>query len=308
MRSVLPIATLPLYKSVFMRYFRSRFVYSLLLFLLTALPAVAKVNVAKYGLEINQGNHSVAGLDSFKSLIASHPQIANKHIIYNIEPVRMMNDKTVDFYLLLLACLVLGVIRFIDPRYFHNLWKAFINPTLSARQIKDQMQGSPVPNLLMNMFFTIIAGAYIFYSIRLVTPQRTGNIASPLLVLMIITGLMVIYLGKYAIIRFSGWAFNVEGITEHYIFNIFLINKMLAVILLPFTIILAFADPVIIGPAVIVSSILICLLLINRYTRSWQVFGSFFHYSKFHFFTYLCASELLPLAVLMKLLVRGFLY
>lgn len=291
-----------------MRYFQNRFVYTFLLFLLTALPVMAKVNVAKYGLGIGFTNVASANVDSFQSLMAHHPQLANKRIIYNIEPVRIANNKTVDFYLLLLACLVLGVIRFIDPRYFHNLWKAFINPTLSARQIKDQMQGSPIPNLLMNIFFTVIAGAYIFYAIRLLTPQRTGNIASPLLVLMIIIGLMVIYLAKYIIIRFSGWAFNVEGITEHYIFNIFLINKMLAVILLPFTIILAFADPVWVGPCMIVSLILIGLMLINRYTRSWQVFGSFFQYSKFHFFTYLCASELLPLAVLMKLLVRGFLY
>ena len=49
-------------------------------------------------------------------------------------------------------------------------------------------------------------------------------------------------------------------------------------------------------------------LLINRYTRSWQIFGSFFQYSKFHFFTYLCASEVLPLAVLMKILVQGLQY
>ena len=79
-------------------------------------------------------------------------------------------------------------------------------------------------------------------------------------------------------------------------------------VLLPFVLLIAFAAPVYAGPALIVSAVLIALLFVSRYIRSWQVFGSFFQFSKFHFFTYLCASEILPLAVLMKLLVRGLLY
>jgi len=139
-------------------------------------------------------------------------------------------------------------------------------------------------------------------------PQRSGNIAPSLLLLMLIGGMIVIYVGKYAVIKFSGWSFRVESITEHYLFNVFLVNKILAIILLPFIVLLAFATPVIAQPALIISFVLILVLFVNRYLRSWQVFGSFFQYSKFHFFTYLCASELLPLAVLMKLLVRGLLY
>jgi len=83
---------------------------------------------------------------------------------------------------------------------------------------------------------------------------------------------------------------------------------MLGILLLPFTIVMAFGTPDIAQLALFISVLLILILFINRYMRSWQVFGSFFQYSKFHFFTYLCASELLPLAVLMKLLVRGLLY
>ena len=79
-------------------------------------------------------------------------------------------------------------------------------------------------------------------------------------------------------------------------------------VLLPFVLLIAFAAPVYAGPALVVSGVLIALLFVSRYIRSWQVFGSFFQFSKFHFFTYLCASEILPLAVLMKLLVRGLLY
>ena len=242
------------------------------------------------------------------SLLAAHPMLASTYVISDIEIPHAAQSQTADFYLLLFLCVMLGLIRFMDTRYFHNLWKAFINPTLSNRQLKEQLQGAGLPNLLMNIFFAITAGAYIYYIVRFFTPHRSGVIPPSLLIIMLIVGSGIIYLAKYAAIRFSGWAFRVEGITEHYLFNVFLINKVLSVTLIPFVIVLAFADHDWAQQAVIISFITSGLLLLNRYIRSWQVFGSFFQYSKFHFFMYLCASELLPLAVLMKLLVKGLMF
>ena len=234
--------------------------------------------------------------------------MAARQTVSDIELPHEMVSKTADFYLLLLLCLMLGIIRFMDTRYFLNLWRAFLNPTLSNRQLKEQLQGSGLPNLLMNVFFTIAGGAYIYYVVRFFTPHNSGVIPPSLLIIMLILGTAIIYLAKYAAVRFSGWAFRVEGITEHYLFNVFLINKVLGVTLIPFIIVLAFADHQWAQQVVVVSFVVSGILLLNRYIRSWQVFGSFFQYSKFHFFMYLCASELLPLAVLMKLLVKGLLF
>ncbi|RYE21989.1 MAG: DUF4271 domain-containing protein [Sphingobacteriales bacterium] len=230
--------------------------------------------------------------------------MSQSSVIMGVEHARQMLDKTPDFYFLLFLCLMLGVIRILDPRYLTHLWNAFRNQTLSARQLKDQLESASLPSLLMNVFFTMIGGAYIYYLVRLFTPYHPGGLSPVVLMFLIIAGMMAIYLIKYFVIRFSGWAFKVEGVTEHYIFNVFLINKMIAVMLLPVTLLLAFSDPTVSGPIAILSFILIGFMILNRYTRSWQVFGSFFQYSKFHFFTYLCASEILPLAILMKLLVR----
>lgn len=279
--------------------------------LLLATPVTqAKVRVQTFGIDVSQGTEVInkATRHSFDSLLNVHPLLSDKKIIYGVEHDRPMPDKTADFYFLLFLCALLGLIRLTDPRYFLQLWKAFRNPALSSRQLKEQLENASFSALLTNIFFTMTAGAYIYYLIKLFVPQRAGTIESHWLILMLMGGMMLIYAIKYGVMRFSGWAFKVEGITQHYIFNVFLINKIIGVVLLPFTILLAFADPAITAPALIVSIIIISFLLINRYTRSWQVFGSFFQYSRFHFFMYLCASELLPLAVLVKLLVRGLIY
>jgi len=273
---------------------------------------IAKVTPERYGLPAFSDSVNLAiqakTVNAIDSVFKAHPQLNNAQTISAIVSEQRFSDRTADFYLILFLFIVLGFIRFTDPKYFQSLWQAFKNPSTSSRQLREKLQNASVPNLLMNIFFTMSAAAYVYYVVRNFMPQRSGNIAPSLLLLMLIGGMIVIYVGKYAVIKFSGWSFRVESITEHYLFNVFLVNKILAIILLPFIVLLAFATPVIAQPALIVSFVLILVLFVNRYLRSWQVFGSFFQYSKFHFFTYLCASELLPLAVLMKLLVRGLLY
>jgi len=278
--------------------------------LLMSINVQATVQPAVYGITAFAGK---ATLDSgarvmADSVIAAHPMLASHYIVSDIELPHMYVSKTADFYLLLFLCLMLGLIRFMDTRYFINLWRAFWNPTLSNRQLKEQLQGAGLPNLLMNIFFAFASGAYIYYVVKFFTPHHSGVIPASLLIIMLIAGTGIIYLAKYAAVRFSGWAFRVEGITDHYLFNVFLINKVLAVTLIPFIIILAFADHEWAQQVVFISFVASGILLLNRYIRSWQVFGSFFQYSKFHFFVYLCASELLPLAVLMKLLVKGLMF
>jgi hypothetical protein len=284
--------------------------FFVLLMLLLSVPAVAKVSTAKYGITIPYDSATLKKMAVRKtdSIIKAHPQMALKYGVSGIMKHRSYTNRTSDFYVLVCLCIMLGLIRYSDPRYFNGLLHAFWNPTRSNRQIKDQLQATRLSNMLMNVFFTMAAGAYVYYVIYFYEVQRSGVTPSIAILGLLIGGMMFIYLGKYAVIRFSGWAFRLEGITDFYLFNVFLINKVMAIAMIPFIALFAFADPQYTQPLMILSFALIGVLLINRYTRSWQVFGSFFQYSKFHFFMYLCASELLPLAVLMKLLVRGMLY
>jgi hypothetical protein len=284
--------------------------FLILLLLLLSVPAMAKVSTAKYGVVIpyDSARLSKMAIRKTDSIIKAHPQMTLKYGVSAIMKVRPYTNRTRDFYVLACLCIMLGLIRYSDPRYFNGLLQAFWNPTRSNRQVKDQLQSLRLSNILMNIFFTMAAGAYVYYVIYFFEMRRTGVAPSLIILGLLVAGMMFIYLGKYAVIRFSGWAFRLEGITDFYLFNVFLINKIIAIAVLPFIALFAFADPQYTQPLMILSFALIGVLLINRYTRSWQVFGSFFQYSKFHFFMYLCASELLPLAVLMKLLVRGMLY
>ncbi len=288
-------------------FLRRKFLSALSILLLFLCPtAYGKVDLMKYGITSYDTASAKIKADLARdSFYLAHPFFGNKYVIYNIEHTHNILDKTNNFYLLLFLCLLLGLIRYRDRRYFQNLWRAFINPTLSNRQLRDQLESTPLPNLLTNIFFAASVGAYIYYVGVITMPQRSVIVAPSILVISLVLGVTGIYIIKYGTIKFAGWVFRVEGVTDQYLFNVFLINKIIGIILLPFIILLAFANAKYSQSIISVSFILIFALLINRYVRSWQAFSTFFKYSKFHFFTYLCASELLPTAVLMKLLVQG---
>lgn len=231
---------------------------------------------------------------------------AGKERVWLLTVRRSEAPRARDFYVNIGLVLFLGVIRAIDPDYFFELAVAFQNPGIADRRSKVKGRHDSFINFLMNLFFVLTIGFYLFYVVGGSLGSHHLSRASPGFMLMLLPlGVSVIYIVKYAAIRFSGWAFKVESVTDRYVFNVFLINKVIGLLLLPFVIVLAFAGEAAREPTIFVSMGLVGILFASRYVRSWEVFGSFFQYSKFHFFTYICASELLPLAVLLKLLVRG---
>lgn len=286
-----------------------RKIFLLLIAATMYLQATARVNVQSYdsSIVIDKAAIEAASVAATDSMIGGHPAF-QPGVYVAREHVHVFYDDTFDFYLVLGLVMAFGLMRFANPRYFQYLVRAFRSPSFGSQQLKDQMGTAIVPNMLMNIFFAASGGVYVYYIFKLNMPQRYAIYHPSLLVIILILSLVGLYGAKYAVMRFSGWAFNVRVIISHYMYNVFLINKVIAITLLPFTVLLAFSQPAIAQPTMIVSFFLVALLFINRYFRSWQVLGPFFQYSKFHFFAYLCASELLPMALLTKLLIREMYY
>jgi hypothetical protein len=266
---------------------------------------MAKVAPQTYGLSFTAADSAAIGMSAkagFDSLLHAGPlkQAVSRYDIQRIRPYRNL---TADFYLLVGLCIILGLIRYGDPRYFTMLVGAY-RGTGSGRQWRELLQAAAVANLGMNIFFCAVAGAYIYYITAGTTTKLMGEYRAPLVLLVLILGMMLMYAGKYLVLRFSGWVFRVESLASEYIFNVFLVNKIIGIVLLPFVIVIAFAGREWAQPMAIVSGVIVLGLLATRYLRSWSAFYAFFKGSRFHFFTYLCASEILPMAVLVKWLLH----
>jgi len=235
---------------------------------------------------------------------ATHP-----YLPLNGTPVFMLIDYHKQasrddlFYVMAGIVLVLAFIRAAFSKYFRNLFLLFLQTSLRQKQTRDQLLQDNLASLLTNFLFVISAGLYLTLMIRY---KGISDIPFWWLASGSAAVLLVVYLGKYLFLLFTGWVFNTKEAAGSYIFVVFLVNKVMGVLLVPFLLIFAFGAPELVQVSVTLSTGLVLLLLVYRYWVSFVAVRSKLKVNALHFLLYLCAVELLPLALIYKVLINYF--
>lgn len=234
---------------------------------------------------------------TFESIVASKyfPLKGNK--IFMVSSKMQTKNKDYLFYLLLGVVLIVAFIKVSFPKYFTDIFKILYQSTYKQKQTRDQLLQDSLPSLFMNISFFICTGVFITLLVQHFNLLQINF----WIILLYCTGLLVaIYFIKYIFLLFSGWVFNMQQIIGSYTFIIFLINKMIGVILIPILFVLAFSLPKIATTSITVALVLIGVLFLYRYWLGYKAIRNTVKISAIHFFLYLCAFEVLPIALLYK--------
>lgn len=202
------------------------------------------------------------------------------------------------FYPLLLLVMLLALLRFFYSRYFSTIFRVFFNTSLRQGQLTDQLLQSKLPSLLYNFFFVVSAGTYIYFLLRHYNSVHAKDTWTLWLLCILATG--IIYTVKYVVLKFTGWVTGYSSTTDTYVFIIFLISKIIGIVLLPFTILMAFADMDIAAVAALISLLFTGLLLLLRFFRSYGLLQNQLRINRFHFLLYLAGVEIIPLLLIYK--------
>jgi hypothetical protein len=119
-------------------------------------------------------------------------------------------------------------------------------------------------------------------------------------------GLTAIYFIKFIGLKIFGWVFNMQEAAESYIFIVFIVNKMIGILLLPFLILLAFSPGAVYSVSFTLSLVLIGGLLAYRFILTYAAIRNEVRVNPFHFFLYLCAFEIAPLLLIYRALLEFF--
>lgn len=231
----------------------------------------------------------------------------NIYLNWNGKPVAMANkgrkivSQDRQFYLLTGIIFLLGFFRFFYIRYFNNLFRVFFNASLRQSQLTDQLLQAKLPSLFFNIIFVLAGGVYVYLILNFYNWIPAQNFW----LLVLYCGLSVgsVYFIKFITLKFTGWVTGFKDVTNTYIFVIFLINKILGVILLPFIVVIAFGNPELASACVIISLFLIALMFVLRFFRSYGLLQHQLKVSGFHFFVYVLGIEVLPLLLIYKGLI-----
>ena len=217
--------------------------------------------------------------------------------LFKVIQYRKSTQNEFLFYALLGIIVIVAFIRVSFPRYFQSLFQVFSQTSFRQKQTKEQLSQDNLASLLMNLLFVLSMGMFITL---LANRFNWVDIEFWWLYLYSCGLLASIYLIKYLFLLFSGWVFNVETATNTYLFIVFLVNKVIGIVIVPFILILAFSAQKIVTVALTIITILIFLLLIYRYVASLGTIRSSLKVNALHFFLYLCAVEVLPLLIMYK--------
>ena len=215
-----------------------------------------------------------------------------------IQSPRKTDSKDMLFYSLTLVVFLFALLKFRYARYFINLFRVFFNTSLRQGQLTDQLLQSKLPSLFFNLFFILIGSWYLYLLLNFF--GEINHYTSWQVLLICAMSLLIIYLVKFFILKFTGWITGYKQEADTYIFIVFLINKIVAICLMPLLIIMAFSEKELAHAALTLSFVIICVMLLMRFFRSYSLLQNRLKVSRFHFFVYIIGIEIVPLLVIYK--------
>lgn len=209
------------------------------------------------------------------------------------------------FYLFIACLLYIGWMRLAFPRYMGDLFLVFRNVVHRQKQLRDQVSQNLLPSLLLNFFFSISAGIFLFFLWR---PDLRNLEWPPLLSIpMLVLLLMIIGIGKYLLLQLAGWLSGRQKEASAYAFIVFMVNKVGGILLLPLSLMLAYRTDQDRSFWVNIALILVAILFLIRLVRAYDYVSKELKVNILHFLFMVFSFEVLPILLIAKALGDRFL-
>jgi len=250
------------------------------------------------------GSISLAYGMAVDSFITRHPYYATGGAIVEM-PSQYSNMPGKDelFYIACGVLIFLGILKVGFPKYFHDLFNLFWRSAFRQKQIRDQLQQAGMTTLLFNIFFVVSLALFAY----LIIQYLQGAIINPLIMFAVcFFSIAFIYGVKFVILKLSGWMFGQEEAMDTYSFIVFMVNKILSILIIPFTLVLAFSDRSIQQVAFTASILLIAFLFIYRFIVAYIGIRNELKINALHLLLYVCGFEIIPVLLIYRLIVDLF--
>jgi hypothetical protein len=178
-------------------------------------------------------------------------------------------------------------------------WRGFLNDNGLTVALRDASGFVGItPYLLLYASFLLNAAMFMFLVVRVFRRETYNNWAFLLACLVIA---LVVFLSKHLLLRIVEALFPVGKEVQRYDFLIVIFNCVLGLFLLPFNFLLALSEESFSYFWVFWSLGLVALFYVYRSYRSSFIGGKILADNEFHFLLYLCAVEIAPVLLVVKL-------
>jgi hypothetical protein len=187
-----------------------------------------------------------------------------------------------------LLALVLGNRRDILPKLFQSVFNENMLK-LTKKQDGDRLN---LHFIIMYIVFVINASVFIY----LISKEYGGLNTTKNWFLLLLT-IAIVYIVRHIVMSIISWVFPVEKEATLYSFLIMVLNLILGLFLIPVNLLMAFGSDSMFKPTMFIGIFFIAMFLLARYFRGFFIGANYVFNNFFLFFIYLCAVELTPLLI-----------
>jgi hypothetical protein len=203
-------------------------------------------------------------------------------------------------YISLFLLIVLAWIKLVYDRFILGVFSALANFQLSQKLYNDPgIVQKRVSQSLLIIYF--ISGGLFLYELTEYFNVKILPYKGIKLFLSFSFILILLALVRYIIMSLTGYFFDKQKLFSAYLFQHFLNNKVLGIILIPIALGIAYSRDLFLDILVYFSLVIVAIGLIMKMIRAVQfIFKNVI--SLFYLILYLCILEILPVLVIIKLL------
>ncbi len=176
--------------------------------------------------------------------------------------------------------------------------KSSVSFQVAARIFKDNSGLQKQQDNSLYTFYIFSAGL-IIYMAEIRSGLDPYGLSGGLLYLFNLALVAALFLGRLVIMNVAGFLFNKIGIFREYLYNTFIFNKIIGILLLPLSLFVFYTNGVLMEMFQWIAMAALFLILILRLIRGF-IFSFKRGVSIFYMFLYLCALEMAPLILLYR--------
>ena len=208
-----------------------------------------------------------------------------------------------DWFIALLVAMVLvtGLVRMNWYRYIKDVMLTIFFPSFTSK-LGSANASNFIPSLILGALFYFNSTIFTF-QILTHYQRPIAGIEGPLMLPVILVFLFVLFTAKIISYRIIGKIFDTSNAISHYLSSASATSKAFAVILLPIIVLFPFSEPVLQEGLIRIGIGLFIALYLIQLTHG--IRANFTNLlSGYYIILYLCALEILPLAILYKVLFK----
>ncbi len=205
--------------------------------------------------------------------------------------------------LILLAFTLLALIKLLFNKSLPKLFKAFRARNYANQIIRDGNPFRKQSNLLAVIIYFLSLPLLLYFTINYYTPSNMPIPGGINLFGLLVSFSAIYWLLKVLMLKIIGHLFNTQKASFEILINIFILNLVTGIIILPFLTLYLYTQE---DLFLFMSIITLLISYSQRLLRELIIGFSYTIFSVLHLFLYLCTLEIIPMVIIAKVVMNFY--